>query len=68
MSFLGLGDPTHKSWGIILYYAQSRSAFLTNAWLWWILPAGLMITLLSIAFSYVGNAMEEIVNPRLRKE
>lgn len=68
MSFLGLGDPTHKSWGIILYYAQSRSAFLTSAWVWWILPPGLMITLLSIAFSYVGNAMEEIVNPRLRKE
>lgn len=68
MSFLGLGDPTHKSWGIILYYAQSRSAFLTNAWIWWVLPAGLMITLLSISFSYVGNAMEEIVNPRLRKE
>lgn len=68
MSFLGLGDPTHKSWGIILYYAQSRSAFLTSAWIWWILPPGLMITLLSIAFSYVGNALEEIFNPRLRKE
>lgn len=68
MSFLGLGDPTHKSWGIILYYAQSRSAFLTSAWVWWILPPGLMITLLSIAFSYVGTALEEIFNPRLRKE
>jgi ABC-type dipeptide/oligopeptide/nickel transport system permease subunit len=60
LSFLGLGDPTQKSWGIILYYAQARSAFLTNAWLWWILPPGLMITLLVCAFAYVGNALEEI--------
>lgn len=67
LSFLGLGDPTHKSWGIILYYAQVRNAFLTDAWLWWILPAGLMITLLVLSFAYMGNAMEEIVNPRLKR-
>lgn len=68
LAFLGLGDPTHKSWGIMLYYAQARGAFLTNAWVWWILPPGLMITFMVIAFSYVGNALEEIANPRLRSE
>lgn len=68
LSFLGLGDPTQKSWGIILFYAQSRSAFLTNAWIWWILPPGILITLLVISFSYIGNALEEIVNPRLRRK
>lgn len=68
LSFLGLGDPTKKSWGIILYYAQARSAFLTDAWLWWILPPGILITILVISFAYIGNAMEEIVNPRLRKK
>ncbi|HSV55664.1 MAG TPA: ABC transporter permease [Magnetospirillaceae bacterium] len=67
LSFLGLGDPTRKSWGIILYYAQARSAFLTDAWLWWILPPGILITVLVISFSYIGNALEEIVNPRLRR-
>lgn len=66
LSFLGLGDPTTKSWGIVLYYAQSKSAFLTDAWVWWILPPGILITLLVISFAYLGNAMEEIVNPRLR--
>jgi ABC-type dipeptide/oligopeptide/nickel transport system permease subunit len=66
LSFLGLGDPTQKSWGIILYYAQSRSAFLTNSWLWWILPPGLLIALLTVSFSFIGNALEEIANPRLR--
>lgn len=66
LSFLGLGDPTSKSWGIILYYAQARSAFLTDAWLWWVLPPGILITFLVISFAYIGNALEEIVNPRLR--
>ena len=68
LSFLGLGDPTKKSWGIILYYAQARSAFLTDAWLWWILPPGILITILVISFAYIGNALEEIVNPRLRRK
>src|SRR3970282_2709660 len=45
LSFLGLGDPTAKSWGSVLYYAQVRSAFLTGAWLWWGLPPGMLITL-----------------------
>lgn len=68
LSFLGLGDVTQKSWGIILYYAQAKSAFLTSRWVWWILPPGLCITLLVIAFTYVGNALEDVINPRLRKE
>lgn len=68
LSFLGLGDVTQKSWGIILYYAQAKSAFLTKRWVWWILPPGFCITLLVIAFTYVGNALEDVINPRLRKE
>lgn len=67
LSFLGMGDPTKKSWGIILYYAQARGAFLNEAWVWWILPPGLLITLLVIGFAYTGNSLEEIVNPRLRR-
>lgn len=67
LSFLGLGDPTQKSWGIILYYAQARSAFLTSSWTWWILPPGILITLLVVSFAYIGNALEQIINPRLRR-
>ena len=48
LSFLGLGDPTQKSWGTMLFYAQTRSAFLSGAWLWWVLPPGLMITALNL--------------------
>lgn len=66
LSFLGLGDPTQKSWGTILYYAQARNAFLTGAWMWWVVPTGLMITLTVVGFALVGFAMEEALNPRLK--
>ncbi|WLD92020.1 ABC transporter permease [Alkalihalobacillus sp. AL-G] len=68
LSFLGLGDPFSKSWGTTLYYAQARGAFLTDAWVWWILPPGLLITALVVGFAFTGFSMEEILNPRLRKE
>jgi peptide/nickel transport system ATP-binding protein/peptide/nickel transport system permease protein len=67
LSFLGLGDPLQKSWGTILYWAQVRGAFLTPAWLWWVLPPGLMIVAASLGFALVGFALEEKLNPRLRQ-
>ncbi|MCW3977718.1 MAG: ABC transporter permease, partial [Candidatus Bathyarchaeota archaeon] len=36
------------------------------AW-WWILPPGLAITTLCLAFVFMGHAFDEIVNPRLRR-
>lgn len=65
LSFLGMSDPTMKSWGSILYYANSRSAFLTEAWMWWIIPPGICIVLVVLAFSFMGYYLEEKVNPRL---
>ncbi len=67
LSFLGLGDPISKSWGTVLFYAQVRGAFLTDAWLWWILPPGLLITAAVLGFALTGYALEEAINPRLRK-
>lgn len=66
LSFLGLGDPLQKSWGGILYWAQVRGAFLTPAWLWWVLPPGLLIVAASLGFALVGFALEQILNPRLK--
>ncbi len=43
LAFLGLGDITAKSWGTMLSLAHARSAFLTDAWMWWVLPPGLAI-------------------------
>ena len=65
LSFLGFGDPLMFSWGQMLYYA-----FLTgstrSAW-WTVLPPGICITLFVISAFMVGQAYEEVVNPRLRR-
>ncbi len=65
LSFLGLGDATIKSWGTILSYANARSAFLTDSWLWWIVPPGLCIAAAGLSFAFIGYALEERGRPRL---
>lgn len=58
LSFLGLGDPLHKSWGVMLYFAQTEGAFSMGAW-WWILPPGVCIALLGCGFSFVGTTLND---------
>ncbi len=65
LSFLGLGDPTVKSWGQILRRAQAGHALDQGLWLWVFVP-GLGIALLGTGFTLLGMAIEERVNPRLR--
>ena len=65
LSFLGLGDPLHVSWGTILDFAFSAGAASTGAW-WWLLPPGLAIVLIVLAFTMCGYALDEILNPRIR--
>ena len=57
LSFLGLGDPVSKSWGSMLFFANTRAAFLTGAWVYWVLPPGLCIALACLAFSLIGFAL-----------
>lgn len=65
LSFLGLGDPIQKSWGSILFWAQSRGAFLTPAWKWWVVPPGLAIMLASLGFALIAFGVEERINPKM---
>lgn len=65
LSFLGLGDPTAQSWGTMLFYANARSAFLTDAWIWWVVPPGLCIAAAVLSFALIGYALEERARPRL---
>jgi peptide/nickel transport system permease protein len=66
LAFLGLGDIAQKSWGTMLSLAHARSAFLTDAWLWWVIPPGLAIALTVLAFALLGHAFEEHARPSLR--
>ncbi len=67
LSFLGLGDALQKSWGTVLYWAQVRGAFLTPAWLWWVLPPGVLIAVAALGFALVGFSLEQTIDPRLRQ-
>jgi peptide/nickel transport system permease protein len=66
LSFLGFGDPRVPTWGKMLQYAFSFGGFSHYAW-YWILPPGLCITGLCLAFVFMGYAVDEVVNPRLRR-
>lgn len=64
LSFLGFGDPNAATWGRILYSAYQLGGL--HAWWVW-LPAGLVITLLCLGFVFIGHAVDEIINPKLRR-
>ena len=66
LSFLGLGDPTRVSWGTMLDNAFSVGAITTGAW-WYIVPPGICVVLVVLAFTLVGQALEDVFNPRLRE-
>jgi len=66
LSFLGLGDPTRISWGTMLDAAFGVGAMTTGAW-WYIVPPGVCVVLVVLAFTLVGQALEEVFNPRLRE-
>ena len=67
LSFFGLLN-IRMSWGIMIHTAQTAGYLLSGTQYWWLLiPSGLSITLLCSAFYLVGRALDEVVNPRLRK-
>ncbi|MFW9920669.1 MAG: ABC transporter permease [Candidatus Thorarchaeota archaeon] len=66
LSFLGLTDPSKPSWGRMLADAQSTGGFSAGAW-WVVVFPGMMITILSLAFTFVGHTLDQVLNPRLRE-
>jgi peptide/nickel transport system permease protein len=65
LSFLGLGDPTRTSWGTMLDSAFEVGAITTGCW-WYVIPPGVCVVLVVLAFTLIGQALEEVLNPRLR--
>jgi peptide/nickel transport system permease protein len=66
LAFVGLGDPLHPSWGTMLERANDSGAVAAGAW-WFFLPPGLGIVLVVLGFTLVGQAIETIIDPRLRE-
>ncbi len=66
LSFLGLGDPVAKSWGMMLRYAFLRGGFVGGMW-WWYVPPGLAIGLCILSLMLISLSIEEESDPRLKR-
>lgn len=65
LAFLGIGDPSGVSWGLMLNRALSQeSLYFSPLWVWWVLPAGFAVTLAVLGFTFVGVGLEPTFNPR----
>jgi peptide/nickel transport system permease protein len=45
--------------------AFGAAAITTGCW-WYIIPPGVCVVLIVLAFTLIGQALEEVLNPRLR--
>jgi len=63
LGFLGFSDPNRMSWGLMLNEMAANQAY--RCW-WWVIPPGLCIAAIAIAFILFGYALDEILNPKLR--
>ncbi len=67
LGFLGLEDPTTKSWGMMLSYAFNHEAtFISDAWHWTVLPPTIVLSLFVLSLSLIAVGLEASFNPRLR--
>lgn len=70
LSFIGFGDPSAPTWGREYSIMQEMgNVFISGKGIiwWWFIPPGLAITILCVSFVFIGHAIDEIVNPRLRR-
>jgi peptide/nickel transport system permease protein len=63
LSFIGLGDPSSPSWGQLLNAAQESGAPGLGAW-WYIVPPAVCVVAVILAFTLVGNALDDVLNPK----
>jgi peptide/nickel transport system permease protein len=64
LAFLGITDPGMISWGTILHYAFKY--YYLEAWAWWLLPCGIMLSLFILSLTMLGYSVEKFIEPRLR--
>jgi peptide/nickel transport system permease protein len=65
IAFLGFGDSSVPSWGIMLQRVFLQQAL--NAW-WWLIPPGMSIMLVVLGAYLAGRGYDEIVNPQLQEQ
>ena len=66
LAFIGLGDPFAPSWGQVLGASQDAGAPGLGAW-WWYVSPGVCIVLVVLAFTLIGGALDDLLNPKARR-
>lgn len=66
LAFLGFGDPSTVSWGMMLQWVWKTGHMFKAPY--WLLPPGICISLITLSFYMLGRAMDEVLDPRLRQE
>ena len=66
LSFLGISDPSMISWGKMIQHALKF--YYLDAWIWWLLPAGLALTFVMLGFALIGSTLESALDPRLKDD
>jgi peptide/nickel transport system permease protein len=59
LSFLGLSDPNHVSWGTIIFGAVQNF----NAW--WLSMAGVTLMIMTLGFNFAADGISYLLTPRL---
>jgi len=65
VSFLGFGDSTSVSWGMMLQDAFTSQALSRGQYAWFV-PPGICIILVVVAGFFISRGYEEVFMPRLR--
>jgi peptide/nickel transport system permease protein len=66
LSFLGVGPRDTWSWGRILEESFEAGALTLGMWAWFV-PPGVAVVVVVLAFTLIGSAFDEILDPRLRQ-
>ena len=65
LAFLGLGDPTSKSWGLVLNHAINfKGIYFTNYWKWWVVSPIAAIMLMVTAIAFISRDIEKLINSK----
>ena len=59
LAFIGLSDPTTRSWGVILNHAMAfKGIYFTEFWKWWIVFPVIFMTLTMVSVAFIGRELE----------
>ncbi|MEM0262720.1 MAG: ABC transporter permease [Ignisphaera sp.] len=66
LSIMGIGPTRGVTLGVMLQWAALMEAIRRGIW-WWFIPPGLVIVATTSSLTVMATALDEVLNPRLRR-